>query len=88
MHNLNTNYGYINEDTGYLAMKSNRWISSNIPYKPDVEPRLVQFLRTLTYYRLYRIKPCVPIYMEYMIKKEDWVEIMRYIKKYDIRLFM
>jgi len=30
---------------------------------------------------------CIPLYMQYQIKKEDWNKIIWYIKKYNIRLF-
>ena len=83
----NNNFSYIYEDIGYPVAKTNYWISLQLPYKPDVEPRLIQFLRTLVYYKIYGIKPCVPIYMEYMIKKEDWIQISRYIRKYNICIF-
>ena len=80
-------YSYLDNDDGYLTMYQNKVIDGFIPYVPDVEPRLIQFLRSLYYHKINGIKPCVPLYMEYMIKAEDWDEIVRYIRKYRIRAF-
>ena len=96
MNNLNSNsnssyqYSYIGEDYGYTTMYDNKLIDCLIPYVHDVEPRIVQFLRILYYYKIMGVtvpKPCIPLYMEYQIKKEDWTTISYYIKKYNITVF-
>ena len=84
---MNNNFSFINKDIGYKIIKSARDINNEIPFKFDIEPRLIRFLRELTQYKLYKITPCVPLYMQYSIKKEDWDEIIRYIKKYKITAF-
>lgn len=83
----NTNYSYITHDIGYNIMHDNIDINRLIPLKADVEPRIIYFLRTLYYHKKYRIKPCVPIYMQFHVKTEDWDEILRYVYKYNIRVF-
>lgn len=85
---LNMNYSFINEDFGYIVKARNMYIDHLIPYKEDIQPRLVRFLRSLYYYRSHNIRPCVPLYMQYSIKAEDWDDIVRYIKKYRIGLFL
>lgn len=84
---MDRHYSYVNEDDAYLTMYQNKVIDGLLPYVPDVEHRLVQFLRTLYYYKTNAITPCIPLYMEYGIKKRDWDEISRYIKRYNIKAF-
>lgn len=80
-------YSYINNDIGYKIMHDNININKLIPFKADIEPRIIQFLRTLYYYKKYNIKPCVPLYMQFHVKKEDWTEIRRYVVKYKVIVF-
>ncbi len=84
---MNNNFSFINEDIGYKVMYDNYTINELLPLKPDIEPRLIYFLRTLYYHKKYNIMPCVPLYMQFHIKKIDWVEIVRFIKKYNITIF-
>ena len=84
---MNNNFSFINNDIGYKIIRGNRRIDIEIPFKYDVEPRLIRFLRQLINHRIYKITPCVPLYMQFHIKKEDWDEIVRYIKKYNITVF-
>lgn len=81
-------YSYLSDDGGYLTMYQNKQIDGLIPFTKDIDHRLVHFLRTLHYYRTNNITPCIPLYMEYQIKREDWDQIVRYIKKYKIKPFM
>jgi hypothetical protein len=67
---------------------NNNWkIDQAVPYKDDIEPRLVRFLRDLLYHKVSKIKSCIPLYMKYQIKKEDWGKIGAYIKKYKVSAF-
>ena len=84
---MDNNFSFISKDIGYKIMKGSRHINVEIPFKPDIDPRLIRFLRELTQHKLYKTNPCVPLYMQYHIKKEDWDEIVRYIKKYKITAF-
>lgn len=85
--NLNNTYGFIHDDKGYNIIEDNDCIDKFLPYKPDIEPRLVRFLRTLHYYRTHGITTCIPVYMEFQIKKEDWDKIKYYLLKYNITIF-
>lgn len=80
-------YGYINQDRGYRTMYENKTVDRLLPYVPNIEPRIIQFLRTLYYYKQNAITPCIPLYMEYQINNEDWDVIVFYIKKYKIKAF-
>ena len=81
-------YSYVDSDTGYTIMKDNQNIGYIIPLKADIEPRLIYFLRDLYLHKKYKIKPCIPLHMQYQIKRVDWNEIMRYVNKYNICYFM
>jgi hypothetical protein len=80
------NYSYINTDNGYQFMYNNKTIEQLLPYVPDVEPRVVDFLRTLYFYKKEGVTPCIPLYMEYQIKKEDWTAIVYYYDRYNIKI--
>lgn len=84
---LDLSYSYVDQDNGYLTMYQNKFIEQQIPYVDDVEPRIIQFLRTLYYYKKNAITPCIPLYMEYQIKRDDWIRIVYYIEKYNITAF-
>ena len=36
---------------------------------------------------IYKIKSCIPLYMKYHIKREDWDQIGIYVKKYKLSIF-
>lgn len=86
-----SNFSYIKDDHGYHEMNYAKYISYLIPFKPDIEPRLIYFLRSLFYQKVFhkkfRMNDCIPIYMKYHIKLEDWNEISRYVNKYRIKVF-
>jgi hypothetical protein len=84
---MNTQYSFIRYDNGYDIMRDNWSIDLSIPFKDDIDPRLVRFLRDLIYHKIYKITSSVPIYMKYHIKKEDWDHIVRYVKKYQLSIF-
>jgi len=86
-NNLNSSFSFIRNDPGYEIMRHNWKIDKAVPYKDDIDPRLVRFLRDLLYHKISRIKPCVPLYMKYQVKKEDWDQIVHYIKKYRVSAF-
>jgi len=85
--NIIDKYSFINDDIGYVVMKDNDNIDKKLPFVDDVEPRLIRFLRTLYYYRKHNITACIPLYMEFQIKKEDLLLIRNYILKYGITVF-
>ncbi len=85
--NINDGYNYLKEEKEYRIMKDNWRIDIAIPYKNDIDPRLVRFLRDLMYHKIYKLKSCVPLYMKYHVKKEDWDEITNYVKKYKLTIF-
>jgi hypothetical protein len=80
-------YSYLREDDGYYIYNDAKIMHYILPLVHDVEPRIIYFLRTLYYHKKYNIKHCVPLYMQFMIKKEDWDVIVYYIKKYNIKVF-
>jgi len=86
-YNLSDSFSYIGEDKGYLVMKHNWRIDVLVPFKNGIDPRLIRFLRDLLYHKMYNIQSCVPLYMKYHVKKEDWEQIANYIKKYKISVF-
>ena len=85
---MNNKYSFLSQDMGYITMRQNVIVNKMIPYRRDVDHRLVQFLRELYYTKINNIKPCVPIYMKYGIKREDYDQILYYIKKYNIKPFL
>lgn len=82
--NLYYDYSYKKQDSGYTTLRYNKFITQKFPYKPDIEPRLVRFLRQQYYHSKYDIIKCIPLSMEYQINKIDWLNIKRYLIKYNI----
>lgn len=84
---MNNQYSFITHDKGYNIMRDNWSIDLSIPFKNDIDPRLVRFLRDLIYHKIYKISSCIPLYMKYHVKKEDWNQIANYVKKYNLSIF-
>jgi len=80
------NFSFVNEDVGYKAMNVYHKINKKFPFKDDIEPRLVRYLRIYYFYKIYNIKPCVPLIMEYWIRQDDINCINKYLHKYGIGL--
>ena len=80
-------FSYINDDMGYRSYKLQYYIYNALPYKKDVDPRLVRFLRDLVFHQLIGAKPCPPLYSRYQITRKDWLLISRYIRKYKLLIF-
>jgi len=72
-------YSFIRNDQGYDMMKLGRYITNKFPYKPDIEHRLVRFVRSYFFYKLTGIKPCVPLVVDYWIRTNDLICISNYI---------
>ena len=83
---LYSDYSFIKDDIGYKIRKTNQMIALKFPYKNDIDPRLVKFLRELYYFNKNGIMPCVPLYNEYSISKSDWYCIHNYLVKYNISM--
>jgi hypothetical protein len=81
---LHNQYSFINQDLGYQIIQQNNDIDRMFPYKPDIDPRLVRYLRSLYFFIQNNIMPCVPLDMEYSIKKDDVPCMVNYLKKYQI----
>lgn len=79
-------FSFIKDDVGYRVYNENLTIDRKIPYKEDIQPRLVRFLRALYYFKKYKMMPCTPLDMEYSINNCDWIAINRYIRKYNIQM--
>lgn len=82
---INDNFSNIADDNGYLVLKKNRIIDSMFPFKEDIEPRLVRFLRTSYSHKVYGHVPCISLEMQYHITNEDWNCMKAYLKKYVYR---
>jgi len=80
------NYSFINQDIGYKILPEFELIYQIIPYKPDIDPRLIQFLRELYFFKQHKFMPCVPLDIQYSINKNDWICISHYLDKYKIKL--
>jgi len=80
---MNNNFSYLYDDHGYSVMTTNGKIDRIIPYKEGIEDRLIKFMRTSYYYKIYDIKPCIPLKMEFDIKPKDIDAIKRYGNKYN-----
>ena len=78
------NFSYLKTDAGYKVMQENEVIDRMFPYVPDMEHRLVRFLRSSYYYKKYNIVPCVPLTWEYNINSWDIGKIRWYLQKYRI----
>lgn len=83
---MDKGYSHIYEDQGYTVMDENSWIDRKFPYKYDINPRLIRYIRTSYYYKKNKILPCVPLELEYRVSKNDQKQIKRYLKKYRIEL--
>lgn len=79
-------YSFIKNDVGYRVYKENKRVDLLIPYKPDIDSRLVRFLRAIHYFKRYGIGPCMPLDIEYSINNCDWIAINRYIRKYNVQI--
>jgi hypothetical protein len=80
----NYNFSFIKKDIGYDMLKINKLISLKFPYKPDIEPRLVDYLRIYNIYKILGSEPCVPLIVQYWIRDDDIVHINKYLHKYEI----
>jgi hypothetical protein len=80
-------YANLNEDVGYRVKRENNMIHILIPYEQDIEPRLVNYLRSLYFYTKYGITHCMPLELMFYIRRPDWNKIHRYLKKHRIRTF-
>ena len=58
---LNSQFSYLYDDDGYKIMGQNKYIDRIIPYKSDIDPRIIMFLRDLYYHKISNIIPCVPL---------------------------
>lgn len=83
---MDRGFSSIHEDIGYTVMDENSAIDKKFPYKKDIDPRLIRFMRTSYYYKVNNIVPCIPMELEFRLRKKDWKQIYRYIKKYDVNL--
>ncbi|QKF93597.1 hypothetical protein QKU48_gp0139 [Fadolivirus algeromassiliense] len=84
MNTVNYDFSFIKQDTGYNMMKINKLIIHKFPYKQDIEPRLISYLRTYYVHKLLNTSPCVPLTMQYWIRDDDIESINRYLHKYKI----
>ena len=82
----NSNYSQINKDVGYDMLKVNRLIIQKFPYKQEVEPRLIDYLRIYYTYKLIGTEPCVPLIMQYWIREHDIYNINKYLHRYGITI--
>jgi len=85
MNTLN-NFSYIKDDIGYKMFNVNNLINKKIPYKKDIEPRLINYLRTYYFYKIKHITPCIPLVIEFWIRQDDINCINNYLHKYTIKL--
>lgn len=79
-----SNYSYIDNDIGYDMIKINKLVNLKFPYKRDIEPRLVDFMRIHYTYKIIGTEPCVPLIMQYWIREHDIYNINNYLHKYGI----
>lgn len=77
-------YSYIRDDVGYKVLDVMHIINRKIPYKKDIEPRLINYLRMHYFYKINNIKPCVPLIIEFWIRQDDINCINNYLHKYNI----
>jgi hypothetical protein len=80
------NYSFIEDDIGYKILLENKMIDQKIPYKHDIDPRLVNFLRTYYYQKINKIKKCTPLSTEFSISPTDIYIINKYLKKYSVNI--
>lgn len=80
------NYGFISKDPAYERMRLGSYISKKFPYKYDIEPRLVRYLRDYYFYKIIGIVPCVPLVVQYWIRINDIICINKYLYKYKIKI--
>lgn len=85
MNKIN-NFSYVKDDVGYKILGINHIINKKIPYKEDIEPRLINYLRMHYFYKIKAINPCIPLVIEYWIRQNDIVCINNYLRKYNIAL--
>lgn len=79
---IHKDYSSLGEDTGYRLLRTNSTIDQIFPYVDDIDPRLVQFMRTAYSHRIHGIVPCVPLDMEYHITRKDVPYMKHYLRKY------
>ena len=80
------NYSFVKKDPGYERMKLGWYIKQKFPYKYDIEPRLVRYLRDYYFYKTMNMRPCVPLVVQYWIRINDIICINKYLLKYNIKL--
>lgn len=80
------NFSNLKEDLGYVVIRQNIDIDKKFPFKSDVDPRLVRYLRSLYFYKINDLTPCVPLEMEFYINKIDYIKIIRYLRKYNLHI--
>lgn len=78
--------GFISEDPGYERMNLGWYIYKKFPYKYDIEPRLVRYLRDWYFYKIMKMRPCVPLVVQYWIRINDIICINKYLHKYKIKI--
>ena len=81
-------FSYINQDLGYKAMPVNQFINGKFPYKRDIEPRLVRFIREFYLFKLLDKRPSFPLEMKYWIRYDDVPCIRAYLKKLNTKHFV
>lgn len=79
-------FSFMNEDVGYKSMNIYHKIIKKFPFKDDIDPRLIRYLRSYYFYKINNIKPCVPLVIEYWIRQDDINCINNYLHKYGIKL--
>ena len=74
------NYGKLSEDDGYIQLRKNKTIDTIYPYMNSIEPRLVQYLRSMHSHLISGVKPCVSLESQFHITYEDIPHINNYLK--------
>lgn len=85
MNQIN-NFSYVKDDIGYKLFGINHQINKKFPYKSDIDPRLIDYLRMYYFHKIKSIKPCVPLVIIYWIRQNDINCINHYLHKYKITL--
>lgn len=70
---------YIKDDPGYAVMKQNKQIDLMFPYRGDIPPRLVRYLRHAYYFKITKITPCIPLENLYSIGPGDEIFMKNYL---------
>jgi hypothetical protein len=84
---MNSQFSHLYQDKGYNVMRDNICLGCILPYAPNVEPRIVNYLRELYNWHKRKVTTCVPLTMKFHIKTEDWTQIHKYIIENDIKIF-